>query len=58
MIKLNELDKYRESNRLEVKKAVGGLPKAYGRPIPLSLIQTAVLFFLALKNWLIKHSLL
>ena len=27
MIKLNELDKYRESNRLEAKKAVGGLPK-------------------------------
>ena len=27
MIKLNELDKYREGNRLEVKKAAGGLPK-------------------------------
>ena len=28
MIKLNELDKYREGNRLEVKKAAGGLPNS------------------------------
>ncbi|MCL2157978.1 MAG: putative DNA binding domain-containing protein [Oscillospiraceae bacterium] len=28
MIKLNELYKYREGNRLEVKKAAGGLPKS------------------------------
>jgi hypothetical protein len=45
MIKLNELDKYREGNRLELKKAAGGFLKAYGKPILLSLIQTAALFF-------------
>ena len=28
MIKVNELDKYREGNCLEVKKATGGLPKS------------------------------
>ena len=28
MLQLNELNKYREGNRLEVKKAVGGLPKS------------------------------
>ena len=28
MLKLNELNKYREGNRLEAKKAAGGLPKS------------------------------
>ena len=28
MLRLHELDKYREDNRLEVKKAAGGLPKS------------------------------
>ena len=28
MLKINELDKYREDNRLEAKKAAGGLPKS------------------------------
>ncbi|MBP1555296.1 MAG: ATP-binding protein, partial [Oscillospiraceae bacterium] len=28
MIDLSNLDKYRENNRLEAKKALGGLPKS------------------------------
>ena len=28
MIDFNNLDKYRENNRLEAKKALGGLPKS------------------------------
>jgi len=28
MLDLNELSKYREGNRLEAKKAAGGLPKS------------------------------
>ena len=41
MIKLNELDKYREGNRLEAKKAGEVYLKAYGKPIPLSPIRMA-----------------
>ena len=34
---LEFLSEYREDNRIEAKRAQGGLPTASGRPTPLSL---------------------
>ena len=39
MLDFENLDKYRENNRIEAKKAVGDCPKAFGRHTLLLLIR-------------------
>lgn len=33
MIDFTNIEKYKENNRIEAKKAIGGLPIAFGKPI-------------------------
>ena len=50
MIDFGNLEKYRENNRIEAKKALAVCPKAFGKPIPLLPIPTAVLSCWEWKN--------
>lgn len=41
MLDFSNIQKYRENNRIEAKKALGGLPEAFGKPIRLLPIHWA-----------------
>ena len=48
---IRRFDQYREDNRLEVKKASGGLPIVFGRLIlPWQIAMEALLFSVSLKT--------
>ena len=42
MLHFEEIDKYRENNRIEAKRRREAFPAACGRPIPLLPIPSAV----------------
>ena len=50
MIDLSNVEAYHESNRIEAKKSLGGLPKPSGKPIPSSPTRKAASSCWALKN--------
>lgn len=50
MIDFSKIEQYRENNRIEAKKALGGLPKSIGKPTLPSPIPMAELSCWAWKN--------